>query len=163
MTRRDRHLPKARSEVSTFPSVPHRTWWVRTLSQRGNEWQEAVMLRCLRSSCLNDDVSSSFSRWSTWFCSGRWNRELSGLGSHCLTCGGTNSYGIFLGNCFGNWSTTALHKLLFWYSWNPSDIHSELLPLSWRAAIKATKQTGKWFQKLLAPLAPSFVQRSSCL
>ncbi|XP_054683934.1 translation initiation factor IF-2-like [Grus americana] len=51
----------------------------------------------------------------------------------------TSSYGIFLSNCFGSCSTTSLHRLLFWYSPNPSSIRSKLLMLSRHAAIKATE------------------------
>lgn len=44
----------------TFPSVPYRTPWVLTLSQRGNEQQEVVTLRYHQSSCLKSGVAASF-------------------------------------------------------------------------------------------------------
>lgn len=77
--------------------------------------------------------------WSTWFCFGRWNQEVSCSEATLLNMWGffTNGYGIFfawhiLRKCFGNCSTL-LHKLLIWYLPNSSSVHLQLVTLSWHS------------------------------
>lgn len=76
--------------------------------------------------------------WSTWFCFGRWNQEVSCLGTTLLYMWGffTNGYGIFawhiLRNCFGNCSTLstqAAHLVLAKLFQSPSTTHNTFLTL----------------------------------
>lgn len=77
--------------------------------------------------------------WSTWFCFGRWNQEVSCSEATLLNMWGffTNGYGIFfawhiLRKCFGNCSTL-LHKLIIWYLPNSSSVHLQVVTLSWHS------------------------------
>lgn len=90
----------------------------------------AIVMVCL--------LSPPAAGWSTWFCSGRWNQEVSCLGTTLVHVGILywESYGIFawhiLRNCFGNCSTLftqGAHLVLAKPFQCPSTVHNTFLTL----------------------------------